>query len=83
MASKIESSTSHTDPISSELKTVAIAIFGEKLAHRTGDGQVAVENVAGAIASQLWPDQSDEHKALRARFIRMCLNDVVMVDPSH
>ncbi len=63
-----------TDPISREMKTVAIAIFGEKLEHKTPDAGVAIENVAAAVASLVWP----EDEGIRRRFIGLCLNDVEM-----
>lgn len=60
------------DVISREMKLVAIAVFGEKLSHKMPDAQVAIDNVAAAIAGGLWPDD----EVTRRRFIGMCLNEV-------
>jgi len=62
------------DPISREMKTVAVAIYGEKLEHKTTDADVAIENVATAVAALVWP----EDEGLRRRFIAMCLSEVTI-----
>lgn len=66
--------TAKPDPISHELKIVASAVFGEKLAAKTVAAGIAAENIASAIASAMWP--ADDQRELRHRFIGMCLDEV-------
>jgi hypothetical protein len=67
-----------SDPISRDLKTVAIAVFGEKMAAKTVAANVATENIAGAIAAAFWPGDDDQQRALRRRFVDMCVNKPVL-----
>ena len=58
------------DPISREMKNVAIALFGVRLTVTTDDGMTAVGEAVTAIGDAFWPDNEE----LRNRWVRMCLN---------
>ena len=69
-----------SDPISQEMKNVAVAIFGEKLNTTTVDGRVAIDNVAAAVAATLYPDtRQQDNSRLRNRFMNMCSSEPEIV----
>lgn len=72
----VRAEAAQADPISHEMKLVAVGIFAEHLAVTTTDAHVALENVAGQIAEAVWPGW--EHADIRRRFHGMCFNDVVI-----
>ncbi|TMR89493.1 hypothetical protein [Nonomuraea basaltis] len=74
-----------TDPISHEMKLVAVAINGEHQSAITRDDLVAIntlQEVAVAVAAVVFPPTRErsveEAQQLKARFVGMCLVTVTI-----